>query len=70
MLLLGLMLGGEFAPLLGDGFEWLSRVSPFHWVPQPSNPSPDWGPSLWMLGGAAAGATLGIAAFGRRDARV
>lgn len=33
-------------------------------------PSPDWGPSLWMLGGAAAGAALGISAFGRRDARV
>lgn len=70
VLLIGLMLVGEFAPLLGEAWAWIENLSPFHWVANPLAAEPDWTGSWWMLGIAAALLAASAVRFGRRDALV
>ncbi|WP_413317749.1 hypothetical protein AA0Z99_12230 [Agrococcus sp. 1P02AA] len=68
VLLVGLLLSGEFAPLLGDAWVWLERISPFHWIADPLAASPDWSGSWWLLGAASALLAVAAVGFHRRDA--
>ncbi len=70
VLLIGLMLVGEFAPLFGEAWEWVENVSPFHWVANPLAAEPDWTGSWWLLGIAAALLAASALRFRRRDALV
>lgn len=70
LLLIGLMLVGEFAPLFGEDWEWVQRVSPSFWVANPLDAEPDWTGSWWMLGIAAALLAAAVARFARRDVTV
>lgn len=70
VLLIGLMLVGEFAPLFGEAWEWVERISPFHWVANPLAAEPDWTGSWWLLGIAAALLVASAVRFRRRDALV
>ncbi|GEK80043.1 ABC transporter permease subunit [Agrococcus baldri] len=70
VLLIGLLLVGDFAPLLGEAWEWLQNLSPFHWVANPLADDPDWTGSWWLLGIAAALLIAAAVRFRRRDALV
>lgn len=70
VLLIGLLLVGDFAPLLGDAWQWLENVSPFHWVANPLEAAPDWTGSWWLLGIATALLVAAAWRFRRRDALV
>ena len=70
VLLIGLMLAGDFAPLLGESWEWIENLSPFHWVANPLAADPDWTGSWWLLGIAAALLAAAVVGFRRRDALV
>ncbi|WAC67097.1 hypothetical protein OVA14_04925 [Agrococcus sp. SL85] len=70
LLLVGLLLVGEFAPLFGVDWEWVQRASPFFWVANPLDAEPDWAGSWWMLGVAAALLAAAFARFARRDVTV
>ncbi|GAA1423837.1 hypothetical protein [Agrococcus citreus] len=70
VLLIGLMLVGQFAPLLGDAWGWIENLSPFHWIANPLAAEPDWTGSWWLLGIAAALLAASAVRFRRRDALV
>ncbi|WP_347755318.1 hypothetical protein [Agrococcus sp. ProA11] len=70
VLLIGLLLVGDFAPLLGDAWQWLENLSPFHWVANPLEADPDWTGSWWLLGIAAVLLVAAVWRFRRRDALV
>ncbi|MCR8671481.1 hypothetical protein NWP09_10070, partial [Agrococcus sp. HG114] len=70
VLLIGLMLLGEFAPLFGEQWEWVENLSPFHWVANPLVADPDWTGTWWLLGIAAALLAAAAVGFSRRDATV
>lgn len=70
VLLIGLMLAGEFAPLFGEPWEWVENLSPFHWVANPLDPDPDWTGSWWLAAIAAALLAAAAVRFSRRDAAV
>lgn len=70
VLLIGLLLIGDFAPLLGDAWQWLENVSPFHWVANPLEAAPDWTGSWWLLGIALVLLVAALWRFRRRDALV
>ena len=70
VLLIGLMLAGDFAPLLGESWAWIENLSPFHWVANPLAADPDWTGSWWLLGIAAALLAAAVVGFRRRDALV
>ena len=70
VLLIGLMLVGEFAPLFGEAWEWIENLSPFHWVANPLAAQPDWTGSWWLLGIAAALLAASALRFRRRDVLV
>ena len=70
VLLIGLMLVGEFAPLFGEAWAWIENLSPFHWVANPLADDPDWTGSWWLLGIAAALLAASVLRFRRRDALV
>lgn len=70
LLLIGLMLVGEFAPLFGEDWEWVQDGSPFHWVANPLDADPDWTGSWWMLGIAAVLLAAAFVRFSRRDVTV
>lgn len=70
VLLIGLMLVGQFAPLLGDAWTWIENLSPFHWIANPLAAEPDWTGSWWLLGTAAALLAASAVRFRRRDAIV
>ncbi|MBO1770104.1 polyketide antibiotic transporter [Agrococcus sp. TF02-05] len=70
VLLVGLMLAGEFAPLFGEPWEWIEDLSPFHWIANPLAPEPDWTGSGWLAAIAAALLAAAALRFSRRDAVV
>ncbi|WP_306231637.1 ABC transporter permease [Agrococcus beijingensis] len=70
VLLIGLLLVGDFAPLLGDAWAWLENISPFHWVANPLAAEPDWTGSWWLLAVAAVLLAAATARFRTRDAIV
>ncbi|SDS05512.1 ABC transporter permease [Agrococcus carbonis] len=70
VLLIGLLLVGDFAPLLGDAWEWLESLSPFHWVANALEDEPDWTGTWWLLAIAAALLAAAAIRFRRRDALV
>ncbi|WP_405218820.1 ABC transporter permease [Agrococcus sp. Ld7] len=70
LLLIGLLLAGEFAPLLGDGWAWVENVSPFHWVANPLEADPDWTGSWWLVGIALVLLAAAAWRWRRRDALV
>ncbi|UOW01640.1 hypothetical protein [Agrococcus sp. SCSIO52902] len=70
VLLIGLLLVGDFAPLLGEAWEWLENLSPFHWLANPLADDPDWTGSWWLLAIAAALLAAAAARFRARDALV
>ncbi len=70
VLLIGLMLVGEFAPLLGDAWAWIERASPFHWVANPLADDPDWTGSWWLVAIAAGLLAAAVLRFRHRDALV
>lgn len=70
VLLLGLMLIGEFGQLFGPDWDWVQNASPFHWLANPLEAAPDWGPTWWMLAGAAVAIVVALVWFRRRDARL
>jgi ABC-2 type transport system permease protein len=70
LLLVGLLLVGAFAPLLGESWEWLENLSPFHWVANPFAAEPDWTGTWWLLGIAVALLAAAAIRFRRRDALV
>ena len=70
VLLIGLMLAGDFAPLLGESWAWIENLSPFHGVANPLAADPDWTGSWWLLGIAAALLAAAVVGFRRRDALV
>lgn len=65
---IGLLLAGDFAPLLGDAWQWVENLSPFHWVANPLAPDPDWTGTWWLLAVAALLLVVAAVAFRRRDA--
>ncbi|MFW6597253.1 ABC transporter permease [Propionibacteriaceae bacterium Y2011] len=69
VLLFGLMLLGQFAPLF-DGFDRLAILSPFHWVANPVVPDADRWPSVVMVAVAVGLTVAGGATFRRRDLHV
>lgn len=70
VLLIGLMLVGDFAPLFGERWEWIENLSPFHWVANPVDADPDWTGSWWLAAIAAALLAAAALRFSRRDAAV
>ncbi|MGM1029121.1 MAG: ABC transporter permease [Actinomycetota bacterium] len=70
VLLIGLMLVGEFAPLLGDAWAWIENLSPFHWIANPLAAEPDWTGSRWLLGIAVVLLAASAVRFRHRDALV
>lgn len=70
VLLVGLMLVGEFAPLFGEAWAWIENISPFHWVANPLAADPDWTGSWWLLGVAAVLLAASVLRFRHRDALV
>lgn len=70
VLLIGLMLAGDFAPLLGEPWERIENLSPFHWVANPLDADPDWTGSWWLTAIAAALLAAAAVRFSRRDAVV
>lgn len=70
VLLFGLMLAGQFAPLFGEAWEWVENLSPFHWVADPLAAEPDWTGSWWLLGIAAVMLVAALWRYRRRDALV
>lgn len=70
VLLFGLMLAGQFAPLFGEAWQWVENISPFHWVADTLAPDPDWSGSWWLAGVAAAMLAAALWRFRRRDAAV
>lgn len=70
VLLFGLMLAGQFAPLFGDAWEWVQYLSPFHWVADPLASDPDWVGSWCLVGIAAVLLLAALWRFRRRDALV
>jgi ABC-2 type transport system permease protein len=70
VLLIGLLLVGDFAPLLGEAWEWLENLSPFHWVANALEADPDWTGTWWLLAIAAVLLAASAARFRTRDALV
>lgn len=70
VLLIGLLLVGDFAPLLGEAWAWLENVSPFHWVANPLAADRDWTGSWWLLGIALVLLAASAWRFRRRDTLV
>lgn len=70
VLLVGLMLAGDFAPLFGEQWEWIEDLSPFHWIANPLAAEPDWTGSWWLAAIAAALLAAAALRFSRRDAAV
>lgn len=70
VLLIGLLLAGDFAPLLGEAWQWVENLSPFHWVANPLAADPDWTGTWWLLAIAALLLTASAWRFGQRDALV
>lgn len=66
VVLIGLFLDGELAPLLHFP-KWLMRLSPFAHIPKLPGADMLWGPSLTVLAVAAALALLGLSSFRHRD---
>ncbi|RCK69527.1 polyketide antibiotic transporter [Desertihabitans brevis] len=66
VLLFGLMLVGQFAPLFGP-VDWLRLVSPFHHVANPLADDPRWWPSVVMVAVAVAAVLAARAGWCRRD---
>jgi ABC-2 type transport system permease protein len=70
VLLIGLLLLGEFAPLFGDAWSWVENLSPFYWVANPLAAEPDWTGGWWLLAIAAALLAAAALRFRSRDALV
>lgn len=68
LLLFGLMLLGQFAPL-SEALEVLAVASPFHWVANPLEADPDWTGSAVMAAFSVMASLLGAWGWLRRDLR-
>lgn len=70
LLVFGLLLLGQFAPLFGPDWDWLHDLSPFTHLANPLADDPDWRATGWLLVASVAGLVVATAVLRRRDATV